>query len=83
MIVLKTVDNQRYAVGTLSAANAALCVDVSENPQYEAGVRAGQFSKSFHEVTDLATRLKLSANAKSLVDGNGIVRVADAMEVRH
>jgi UDP-2,4-diacetamido-2,4,6-trideoxy-beta-L-altropyranose hydrolase len=79
-MLLQLVDNQRLATEILECAGAALCLDVSAEPNRNAGVPEHEFSRLFAQMTDPAVRAGLSARAMNLVDGLGPARVVDVLE---
>lgn len=80
MLVLQTVDNQRLVIETLRESDAALSLDVSARPEENAGIAEDEFAEAFCQSADMQIRNRLSTNALQLVDGNGAVRVTDALE---
>lgn len=80
MLVLQTVDNQSLLVKTMREFEAALCLDVSENPGKDAGILDEDFFEIFQKIQATELRARISNNAMQLVDGNGARRVASALE---
>lgn len=80
MLVLQTVDNQKWVVEMLRRADAALSLDVSARPDEGAGIGEEAFCDLFRQAAVAETRTGLSEHAWKLVDGNGAGRVAAALE---
>jgi len=80
LLALQTVDNQEKVIGTLIEHRAALCLDVSNTDHHEAGVAETLFLDRFKRLMNPHLRNELSTNAKKLVDGKGVNRVAAMLE---
>lgn len=80
MIALKTVDNQRFSFEALREAGAAVCIDVSQHPEIDAGIAAVDFEAALSHVMDFNVRHSLSKQAMALVDGEGAARVVQVLE---